>query len=152
MQQLIGLIGVEADSGKAQEILAPLSCAFRTEEPLEEGDLPEHYLISAQNGIQLRLDRNERIAVIFLYGQPKDGFEPYKGGLVSSLSFSSNQRDIQSALGSPSAVGKPGKSLLGSHGGWIRYDYSDYSIHFSFGVQGGTIDLVTIMSADSVPK
>jgi hypothetical protein len=151
MKQLITLIGAKSDADIVHQTIASLRCIRELEDPLEEGDPPVAYLTSRKNGIQIGLDSENTVSVIFLYCQGKDGFAQYSGDLGSGLSFTSKLSDVEAALGLPTATGQPRHSLTGMHGQWIRYDGEQHSLHFSFNPQNGTIDLVTIMAHDRIP-
>ncbi|RDZ26008.1 hypothetical protein DX914_19295 [Lysobacter silvisoli] len=89
--------------------------------------------------------------VVFLYGGGKEGYHRYGGSLGPGLSFDASRADVESVLGVPARNALPGKTLLGSHGGWLRYDYPVHSVHFAFDLTG-RLELVTLMTAEARPQ
>jgi hypothetical protein len=152
MSSLIQLIRRSPDSAEASEILSAYRLVDHVEEPLEAGMEAERYLTSLDDGVQIRLDADGLICTIFLFSAGRDGFEQFQGVLPAGLCFDSRPFDVESELGAPSRSHGPDKTVLGSHGGWMRYDLPAYSLHFSFSASKGTIDFVTIMAADVVPR
>jgi len=112
---------------------------------IEDADYQPTYYENKNTGIAVNFEC-AKVAAIFLFSEGKDGFSQYKGKLVNDLTFDSGEDDVLSLMGKPSMTGAPQHgSLSVIHGGWIRYDYPDFSIHFSFTVGVKKIELVTLM-------
>lgn len=151
MDELIATLGSKPEAPATAHTLAPYLLAAHTQAPLEAGMAAVRYLSSMTQGIQLQLDTRGEIQTIFLHGAGKDDFSQYGGVLGHGLSFASSRAEIEAVLGAPDRGASPGRTLLGAHGGWLRYDHATHSVHFSFDVAGG-LALVTILAAEARTK
>lgn len=103
------------------------------------------YYENESYGIALSCD-NEKIEAIFLFSEGRDGFSQYVGPLVNDLSFGASKEEVIKSMGAPSEMGEPQKGTPSTtHGGWLRYDFAEFSIHFSFRADKNEMDLVTLM-------
>lgn len=143
MDELIATLGSLLDAPATTRTLARYRLMPYTLAPLEEGTPALAYLRSMEDGLLLQLDAHGIVQEVFLYAGVKEGMRRYAGSLGPGLSFDSTRADIESALGAPTRSALPGKTLLGPHGGWLRYDFPTHSVHYAFGVSGG-LELVTI--------
>ncbi|KRD32076.1 hypothetical protein ASE35_14080 [Lysobacter sp. Root916] len=151
MNELIATLGSKPEAPETAFTLAPYSLTAHTQAPLEAGMAAVRYLSAIAHGIQLQLDARGTIQTIFLHGAGKDDFSQYGGALGHGLTFASSRAEVEAVLGAPDRGASPGRTLLGAHGGWLRYDHPTHSVHFSFDAAGG-LALVTILTAEARPK
>jgi len=112
-------------------------------------DDPEVHLGAAhwydsESGFSMRTSENGIVDTVFLYGRGKDDFAQYPGDLDSRTEFGMTPAEVRACSGEPSTSGLPGRTMLGAHGGWDRYDYPTYSIHYSYRHPDQQMELVTI--------
>lgn len=94
----------------------------------------------------------KRISTIFLYADGVDGYQGYRGDL-GKLRINSSKQMVRFLFGQPSVVREDiGLEVLGTPLIHDRYDYAEYSYHFQYDHSGKRLELLTIMSADSVQR
>jgi hypothetical protein len=96
-------------------------------------------------GISLRVE-DGAVAAIFLHGEGKDGFRQFAGAMLGPINFGCTRESIRAELGRPSDSRDPtGEHATFKHGGWDRYDFGVHSLHFSYALADGKLELVTLM-------
>jgi len=119
-----------------------------TEAPKREEYNDRLYYEFAETGIDFLLSNEpRRVASIFLHGNS------YQGELPYSLSFGMSSDEVHRELGKPSVIlgGKGKKTLLGPTPPTDRYDWKDVSLAVQYTDDCKRIDLLCLMSSDSVP-
>jgi hypothetical protein len=92
------------------------------------------------------------VTAVFLYGLGKDVAQ-FTGQLPAGLTFEAKQADVRRVLGQPESSGAPDKMPgVYDHAGWDRYDVGGHLIHFTYRVEDGRIDLVTLMPKEPANK
>lgn len=117
----------------------------------EEGMPPLRYLRSERDGVLIKCSSDGDILAIFLMSEGKDGFSQFEGALPGRLSFDSEPEEVLRAFGKPAYRRAPGKIGSVAVGELLRFDLPDYSVHFQFRPDNEEMDLVTAMTAASVP-
>ena len=113
----------------------------------------ETYYSFRRSGISLLFDEESVLKSIFLYPAGRDGFGEYGGELPGGVGFRDLSQDVVRMLGTPTARGGGGKSAIYDVvPKWLRYDFAGHSAHFEFDPGTGSVSLVTIMAADTVPR
>ena len=155
MNELLTLINKDIRQEIDKPILSKFNFLFKTsEDDLDEGVETEHWYADKEKGIEIRCDKLFLINVIFLHSGRKTGedFLPYCDELAGNLSFEDSKRKVLNVLGEPSVSKEPFHSRFsGDYGGFDRYDFAAWSIHFEYSFGDGRIDLITIMSPDTIP-
>jgi len=154
VNSLLGILGKHVLSEDASRELARYPALRRESEDSEtdqEGAVAVQYLRSEADGLLIKLSGEGEILAIFMMSEGKDGFSQFRGELPARLSFSSTPSDTLKALGAP-GYSKPA-SKVGSFtlGELLRFDRPGYSIHFQFRGDRSGVDLVSAMTAASVP-
>jgi len=111
------------------------------------------YLEYPNSGIAFDADLDGRVTSVFLYTEGFQGNKGFAGELPEGISFTDNRRLIHSRLGQPSASG--GGTIIqffGKAPKWDRFDRASYSLHIQYGDGYETVDLVSLMRPDSIPK
>jgi hypothetical protein len=150
---LIDLLGKNVASPEAKEQLAQFPRLRSEVQDLApyEGAEAVHYLHSEADGIRIKCSAAGDINAIFLMSEGKEGFRQFCGELPGDLSFDATPRDAMDALGAPAYHRSAGRLGTHEHGELLRYDYPGYSVHFQFQPDGDGLELVTAMTARSVP-
>jgi hypothetical protein len=150
--RLLEILGSNVTSPEAARELA-LYPALRRErdDAAQDEETPVQYLRSERDGLLIKLSDDGEILAIFMMGEGKDGFSQYRGALPGRLSFASTPADVLKSLGAPAFSQPPGKVGSFHYGDLLRYDRPAYSIHFQFRSDRRGIELITAMTAASVP-
>jgi hypothetical protein len=154
MNALLGILGKHVLSEDASRELARFPALHRGSEdvgPHEDGTPAVRYLRSEADGLLIKLSREGEILAIFMMSEGKDGFSQFRGELPGKLSFSSTPGDALKALGAPGYSKPAGKVGSFAHGELLRFDRPGYSVHFQFRGDRKGMELVTAMTAASVP-
>jgi len=153
MSRLLELLGTNAASPGARELLARYP-ALRSEiEELgpDDGLEPVRYLRSEDDGLLIKCSHDGEVRAVFFMSEGKDGFAQFRGPLPGNLTFASTPGDAVSAFGSPAYRRPAGKIGPLEVGELLRFDWPNHSVHFQFRSGAEGIDLVTAMTARSVP-
>ena len=89
-------------------------------------------------GVSLSTER-ERVVAVFLYGERREGFEPYRGELPLELSYDLSVAEALERCGEPMA--SSGSAGLCWHKFEVEFGY----LHLQFAPGGERIALVTLM-------
>lgn len=116
-----------------------------------EGAAPVHYLYSERDGIRIKCSPEGEIVAIFLMSEGKEGFRQFCGELPGDLSFDAGPQDAIEAFGEPAWRRPAGRIGAYEQGELLRFDWPGYSVHVQFRGDNEGIDLVTAMTAKSVP-
>jgi len=150
---LLAILGKHVLSDEASRELARYPSLRRDSEVVEPGDgAPQvRYLRSESDGLLIKLSDEGEILAILLMSEGKDGFSQFRGELPARLSFSSAPGDALRALGAPGYSKPAGRLGSFAHGELLRFDRPGYSLNFQFKSDNRGIDLVSAMTARSVP-
>ena len=153
MTPLLDLLGKNVASDEAKRELArfPNMRSEIQDVSAYEGAPVVHYLHGERDGIRIKCSPDGEIVTIFLMSEGKEGFRQYCGELPGDLDFDATPEDALRAFGEPAWRRPAGP--VGSHeqGELLRYDWPLYSLHLQFRGDGAGLDLVTAMTARSVP-
>jgi hypothetical protein len=142
------LLGMDIVQASTTDLLIPLMLGAESE-LIDE----KHYLQIQRHGIGFIADFDGRVSTIFLYSEGKRGYSQFTGVLPEGVSFEDSQRSIHERLGQPTANGGGEViPLYGKASKWDRYALDGYSLHIQYAEGEGSIELVTIMRPDSVPR
>ena len=152
-KDLLALLGKNVASPEAASVLAryPDLHAEIQSLGLGEGIEAAQYLRSEDDGILIKCSTEGEVRAIFLMSEGKDGFSQFDGELPGHLTFESGPEDAARAFGAPAyrrPAGKIGNLRVGE---LLRFDWPEHSVHFQFRADGPGIELVTAMTATSVP-
>ena len=153
MSQLLSLLGKNVASPEAAGALARYPDLRAEVQELAPGERVEavRYLRSEDDGLLIKCSMEGEIRTIFLMSEGKDGFTQFDGELPGHLTFESTPADAIRVFGEPAyrrAAGRVGNIDLGE---LLRFDWPSHSVHFQFRGDGDGIELVTAMTAKSVP-
>lgn len=105
-----------------------------------------------RSGISLLFDLDSRLKAIHLYSSGRDEYSEYVGNVPGGLTFRDRKEEVIRKLGNPTRSGGGEKTLLADRiAEWVRYDYTNYSLHAEFSEPRGTVSLVTVISPEAVP-
>ena len=110
-----------------------------------DSDLKNYFIELKRNGISFRLDNKQNLTTIFFHS--KDGeFSQYTGKMPFSINFSLSYDEVLEKLGTPdSSGGGKGEIVFGlSINPWLRYEYGNNSLHFTFEADKCSIKLITL--------
>ena len=153
MPRLLDLIGKSIAAPDAVKILSdypklrPEASGGATDNRLEAVS----YLRSEADGLLIKLTAEGEVLAIFMLSDGKDGSAEFRGELPGRLNFAAEPADAIRALGPPALRQPPRR--YGGHdlGELLRFDFPAYSLHFQFRPDHDGIDIVTAMSARTVP-
>ena len=154
MYTLFGILGKHVLSGEASRELARYPALRREKDDAgahDDGVPAVQYLRSEADGLLIKVSGEGEIMAIFMMSEGKDGFSQFRGELPGKLSFSSTPGDALKALGAPGYSKPAGKVGSFAHGELLRFDRPGYSVHFQFRGDRKGMELVTAMTASSVP-
>lgn len=154
MTELFDVLGRHVSSPEATAAFARYPKLAPQVEDVEPGDddmPPVRYLRSRSDGLLVKLSAEGEILAIFLMGEGREGFSQFRGELPAKLTFASKPPEVLKALGAPAYNRPPGKVGGHEHGELFRFDRPGHSLHFQFRGDRGGIELITAMTAKSVP-
>ena len=153
MTPLLDLLGKNVASDEAKRELARfpnMRSEIQDVSPFQDAQ-PVHYLYSERDGIRIKCSAEGEIVTIFLMSEGKEGFRQFCGELPGDLDFDSTPEDAQRAFGEPAWRRPAGRIGSYEQGELLRYDWPLYSLHLQFRGGNEGLDLVTAMTAQSVP-
>jgi hypothetical protein len=122
---------------------------------LLEGDsLPNEVVLDCyEEGISLLFEDNKLSSVHMYCGGNKNGFSEYNGWIGDQrLSKLSSSEDVVSLMGEPNKRGGGDKGFMGRiDAPWLRYDFLDYVLHYTFSDNSKIMTMVTLMTPESAP-
>ena len=120
-----------------------------TVEPIED----RFYLKLPASGLSFSAEADGRVDTIFLHSDGHEGYRGFDGSVPDALSFADDREAVRRRLGEPSASGG-GRIIpfLGKAPIWDRFDGAQYSLHVSYGDDGGPIELITVMLPEAIPR
>lgn len=148
---LLSILGENTDSVAMKQFKSCLSG------PLREDDTPlpgERYFYSFDDGLSLLLE-DEKVSAIHLYcTENEDGYSSYKGWIGDKLNNNElSPTEIINLMGKPTLKGGGEKGFLGKVAPtWLRYDFNDHVIHFTFSSSLRCIEMITLMAPHTVPE
>ena len=153
MTPLLQLLGKNVASDEVKRELAriPNLKSEAQDVTAYEGAAAVRYLHSERDGIRIKCSADGEVVTIFLMSEGKEGFRQYCGDLPGDLDFDSTPADAIAAFGEPAWRRPAGRIGSYEQGELLRYDWPLYSLHLQFRGDGEGLDLVTAMTARSVP-
>jgi hypothetical protein len=146
--ELVRLLGMRLDTVAK----SPFVLAFG-EPGLAKMVHDRQYFEYPNSGIAFDADLDGRVASVFLYAEGYQDCKGFAGELPEGISFTDDRREVQARLGQPAASGGGTvMPFLGEAPRWDRFDRHSYSLHIQY-VEGDTsVNLVSVMRPDSIPK
>jgi hypothetical protein len=147
---LLSILGENIDSTVMKQFKSCLSGPLREDETPLPG---ERYFYSFDDGLSLLLE-DEKVSAIHLYCTGnEDGYSSYKGWIGDKLKNKDiDPIEVISLMGKPSNRGGGAKGFLGkTDPTWLRYDYLNYVIHYTFSSSNTQIEMVTLMDPQTAP-
>jgi len=153
MTPLIDLLGKNIASDEAKRELARFPNMRSEIQHVTQSEDAQavHYLHSERDGIRIKCSPEGEIVTIFLMSEGKEGFRQFCGELPGDLDFDSTQEDAEHAFGEPAWRRPAGRIGSYEQGELMRFDFPSYSLHLQFRNNNEGLDLVTAMTARSVP-
>jgi hypothetical protein len=111
------------------------------------------YMEMPASGIVFIAGLDGRVATIQLYAEGYQDYKGFAGELPEGISFTDDRRGIRARLGQPAASG--GGTVIqffGKAPSWDRFDRDSYSLHIQYVEGDGSINLVSLLRPDSIPK
>ena len=138
MDQFIAILGCPLNDPAVSEFVRRFGLASSDS---------ERQLERRESGVALVISEKRTVDAVFLFGNAKDDFLEYRGGLPGGLTFQSRREEVRRAFGPPTVSANATTPTDGivQHGGWDRYDLVDHVLHFSYATHTGFIELVTFM-------
>ena len=146
---LISALGKQSDSPDIERLKRSLDSSFVKS---DSHMIDRYYLECLERGVSLTLT-NGRLSSVHLYLNEEDGFEHFSGWIGDDFTdqFQSYETVCQ-LMGKPNRTGGGEKGFMGKVDPcWLRYDFEDYSIHYTFSNDNETISLVTLMTTEFAP-
>ncbi|WP_445375450.1 hypothetical protein ACSLVK_07335 [Photorhabdus tasmaniensis] len=133
------VLGVSESSKEFNELcLAIGEQAQVTQDPLEYNDPVGQttYYSFVRTGIEIGF-RQGGVNHIHFYFDNSDGYENFKGVLISDIQAGWDEEKVLKVLGIPLMKGG-GKTdmLLGYINSWVKYEYPKYALHLQFSSNG----------------
>ena len=151
MTALIDLVGKNVASADAQAELENYPSLRSDVQGIAGSEEAVHYLRSEREGLLIKCTPDGEIRAIFLMSEGKDGFSEFEGDMPGGLTFCSTPEEAEQVFGEP-ASRQEARRIGGLElGELLRFDWPQHSIHFQFRGDGTGIDLITAMTARSVP-
>lgn len=152
MSRLLALLGKNVASPEAADALDRFpDLRAEVQDLPDEGIEPARYLRSEDDGLLIKCSLEGEIRTIFLMSEGKDGFSQFDGELPGHLTFDSTPEDAVRVFGEPAYRRAARRVGTIDTGELLRFDWPGHSVHFQFRGDGEGIDLVTAMTAKSVP-
>jgi hypothetical protein len=111
------------------------------------------YLEYPNSGIAFDADLDGNATTVFLYAEGYRDYKGFAGDMPEGISFTDDRRAVHARMGQPSASG--GGTVIQSFGKaprWDRFDRHSYSVHVQYVEGDGSVNLVSLMRPDSIPK
>jgi hypothetical protein len=145
------LLGRHVDDAAVQSFLLGAG-GSHVREPIDE-DLPDRqYVSSDDSGVELSIDPQGYVRVVYLHLDGHESKPGYSGSLPCGLHAGITQREARALLGVPQFA-QPARelALLGRYGPVDRYDYPEFSVHLQYSEAAVRLELVTLMVPSAVP-
>lgn len=112
---------------------------------LHENQPDKYWAASKKHGFQFGFDSEQRLRVVFLYAEPRDGFSAIDR-TDCDIAFFSTIADIEASAPCESTrITKGRAEFLGVGREWAKIDCGTYTVHYEF--QAGTLAMVTVSNA-----
>lgn len=145
---LVSMLGMNLDAvGKSAFVLS------LNEPPATEKIEDRFYMELPNSGLAFIASLEQRVMAIQLHAEGYQNYKGFAGAMPEAVAFSNSRRAMQSLLGKPSASGG-GKVIqfFGKAPTWDRFDRSEYSLHVQYADDEASINLVTVMLPEFIPK
>ena len=138
VEDFVAVLGLPANSSPVENLARDFGLV-RSDRQLENREL----------GVAVALSDKEIVDAVFLFGNAKDNFLEYRGGLPRGLTFQARREEVRAAFGAPTASANANtrEDAVIKHGGWDRYELESHVLHFSYALHTRFIELVTLMPA-----
>jgi hypothetical protein len=151
MESLAALVGQPVDAPAVRALIAAERLQSSEDADLEEGVPVRAYLSNPSGGYEFSHTLG-RITTLFVYVRPAQEHAAFRGPLVHGLSARSTRADVRMKLGTPTRSGEARTvAPLGRFGAHDRFDSADRCLHFQYAEPDETIQLITVMTADTAP-
>ncbi|MDR3638112.1 MAG: hypothetical protein P4L84_30180 [Isosphaeraceae bacterium] len=145
---LVSLLGMNLDAVARSAFVLSLN-----DQPATEKIEDRFYMELPVSGVALIASLEQRVMAVQLYAEGYQKYKGYAGAVPEGVSFSSPRRAVQDRLGKPSASGGGNViQFFGKAPVWDRFDRSDYSLHVQYADDEASINLVTVMRPEFIPK
>jgi hypothetical protein len=143
IEDLVAVLGRDAAEESVQAILQRYRLMPR---PYDQDRLDNGFAyINRDAGIEIGGKPDGSIEIIFLHSAGHERYTAFAGRLPAGLTFNDTRESARAKLGEPEASAEPSEiPYLGPRGAWDRWLMPKYSLHISYGLGGGRIELVSI--------
>ena len=152
---LINALGKKESSKEVETLINSVQVGFSREKGVMPGEI---YRICEQKGVSLTFEsenEEERIVLsaIHLVFDGRHGFGKFYGWIGDNLLTNKiSLEDIKDFYGKPTKFGGGEKGFMNKVDPfWLRYDYSNFVIHYQFSNDNKYITQVTLMTPESAP-
>lgn len=147
-QNVVALLGMKLDDVARSPFVVSLN-----EQPATEKIEDRFYMELPTSGLAFIASLEERVMAIQLHAEGYQKYKGFAGVIPEGLSFSNSRREVHDRLGKPSACGGGNViEFFGEVPAWDRFDRSQYSLHVQYADDEASINLVSIMRPEFVPK
>lgn len=106
-----------------------------------------------RDGLALVADSSGRITSVQLFADGFQGYNGFRGELPEGVSFRDSRAEVRARLGTPSASGGGGVDpYLGPIRMWDRFDRDAYAMHVQYSEGENSVDLISLMTFDAIPR
>jgi hypothetical protein len=145
---LISLLGMNLDDVARSAFVLSLN-----EQPITEKIEDRFYMEMPASGLAFIASLERRVMAIQLHAEGYQDYKGFAGALPDGMSFSNSREAMKNRLGKPSASGGGNViQFFGKAPAWDRFDRKEYSLHVQYTDDEGSMNLVTIMRPEFVPK
>jgi hypothetical protein len=103
------------------------------------------YLNARDAGIELCLNKKQKVEAIHLYNGTSEGFCRYQGTLPGDVTFDQSRAQVQATLGPPNmSMDAGGVGLMAIEHAFDRYENDLYYVRFQYESGNAAICLVTL--------
>jgi hypothetical protein len=145
---LVSLLGMNLDDVAKSEFVLSLN-----EQPATEKIEDRFYMELPASGLAFIALLDQRVMAVQLHAEGYQEYKGFAGVLPEGVSFSNSRQAVRKLLGKPSASGGGNViQFFGKAPAWDRFDRSDYALHVQYADDERSINLVTIMLLEFIPK
>jgi hypothetical protein len=105
------------------------------------------------HGIAFVASFDGRVSSIQFYSEGFQGYRQFGGPLPGGLSFEESRYSVHKRFGKPDATGGGEViRLFGKVPNWDRFDRKEFSLHIQYADDAASINLVSLIRSDAVPR